>query len=511
MKKNAFLNKAAASIALISLFALAMGLGGCGTSEPATGITLTEEQQNLRENLFQEVDAKLETLQNLNASVLSPRNYEAGRDHYKQAEQHLIRGRDVDRIESELQRAMQAFNRAEETADLAQVTFRSAIEARNDALEAKAPVFSSNNWMQADAQFRTAAVSLEDGNVNRARGQAETAEDMFRAVELEAIKANYLDDARETLSIAAEEQAQGTAPRTFAKAKEEIENVEQMLAEDRYDTEEAGRLAELAAYRASYTRYLHREITRMRSENATFEDLFLEVEKPLIRIAETMDVDVRFDSGIDAPAETIIGEIETTLADKEARLESAQQQIQNLRMENESQAGRIREQQSEIAMLRSQIDEKGDLAGMLEVQRKRDEAIQNVRNLIPPNDGDVFLDGDNILIRLHGLTFPVGQSTIEPKFFDLLRRVQDAIRLFPEGRIAIEGHTDSRGSLELNQRLSEERADAVAQYIRANIGSDITMRSIGFGPERPVASNDTEVGRARNRRIDVVITPGWAD
>ena len=511
MKKNALLSKVAAAISIISLFALSMGIGGCGTSEPATGITLTEEQQNLRETLFQEVDAKLETLQNLNASVLSPGNYEAGMDHYKQAEQHLIRGRDVERIESELQRAMQAFNSAEETADLAQVTFRSTIEARNDALEAKAPVFSSDNWLQADAQFRTAAESLEAGNVNRARGQAETAEDMFRAVELEAIKANYLDDARETLSIAAEEEAQRTAPRTFARAKEEIENVEQMLAEDRYDTEEAGRLAELAAYRASYARYLHREITRMRRENATFEDLFLEVEKPLNRIAETLDVDIRFDSGLDAPAETIISEIETTLADKESRLVSAQQQIRNLRMENESQAARIREQQSDIAMLRSQVDERGDLAQLLEVQRQRDEAIQKVRNLIPPSDGDVFLDGDNILIRLHGLTFPVGQSTIEPKFFDILRRVQDAIRLFPDGRVAIEGHTDSRGSLELNQRLSEERADAVMQYIRANIGTDIPLASMGFGPERPVASNETEVGRARNRRIDVVITPGWVD
>ena len=511
MRRETLISKVTFCVAVTSIFVIGIGLGGCGTSEPATGVTLTEEQQNLRESLFQEADAKLETLNNLNASVLSPGNYETGMEHYKRAEQNLIRDRGVDRIESELQQAMEAFNQAEETANLAQVTFRSAIEARNDALEAKAPVFSSDNWLQADAQFRTAAESLEAGNVNRARGQAQTAEDQFRAAELNAIKANFLDDARETLKKAEEEQAQRNAPKTFARAKDEIENVEKLLVEDRYDTEEAGRLAELAAYRASYARYLHLEISRMRNENATFEDLFLEAEKPLNRIAETLDVDVRFDSGFDAPAETIIDAMNSRLSDKGERLGAAQEQIRNLRMENESQASRLREQQSEITMLRSQIDEKGDLAARLEVQRKRDEAIQNVRNLIPPGDGDVFLDGNNILIRLHGLTFPVGQSTIEPKFFDLLRRVQDAIRLFPEGRVAIEGHTDSRGSLELNQRLSEDRADAVTQYIRANIGTEIPLTSIGFGPERPVASNETEVGRARNRRIDVVITPGWED
>jgi OmpA-OmpF porin, OOP family len=509
MKHSALFSKVVVCSALVYIFAFT--LGGCGSSEPVTGTTLTQEQQNIRNELFQEADAKLETLEALQAEVLSPGNYETGKEHYKRAEQLLIRDRGVDRIESELQQAMTAFNRAEETADLAKVTFRSTIDARNDALKARAPVFGADNWLRAETQFRTAAESLEAGNVNRARNQAQTAEDMFRAVELEAIKANYLEDARETIRQADAEQAQRNAPKTLAKAKVEIEMVEQMLSEDRYDTQEAGRLAELAAYRASYARYLHSEISRLRNENATFEDLFLKAEEPLVRVAESMDVEVRFDSGFDAPAETIIDAINARLADKGERLGAAQEQVRNLRMENESQASRLREQQSEISMLRSQIDAKGDLAAMLEVQRKRDEAIQNVRNLIPPSDGDVFLDGNNVLIRLHGLTFPVGQATIEPKFFDLLRRVQDAIRLFPDGRITIEGHTDSRGSLELNQRLSEERADAVTQYIRANIGTEFPLRSQGFGPERPVASNETEVGRARNRRIDVVITPGWAD
>ncbi len=512
MDTYTLLNKVASVSAILSLFLItSFGIGGCGSSEPVTGTTLSQEQQNIRNELFQEVDSKLETLKSLDASVLSPGNYETGMEHYRMAEQHLIRNRGVDRIESALQQAMSAFSRAEETSNLAEVTFRSAIEARNNALDAKAPVFSSENWLRAESQFRTAAESLEAGNVNRARNQSQAAEDQYRVVELEAIKANYLEDARETLQEAEAEQAQRNAPKTFAQARAEIENVEQMLNEDRYDTQEAGRLAEQAAYRASYARYLNHEITRLRSQNATFEDLFLEAEKPVARIAESLDVDVRFDSGLEAPAEIIVDELNSRFADKEASLAAAQQQIENLRMENENQAAQISEKQSEITLLRSQVDDKGDLASRLEVQRKRDEAIQNVRNLIPPNDGDVFLDGNNVLIRLHGLTFPVGQSTIEPQFFDLLRRVQDAIRLFPDGRVAIEGHTDSRGSLELNQRLSEERADAVTQYIRANIGTEFPLRSVGFGPERPVASNETEVGRARNRRIDVVITPAWAD
>jgi outer membrane protein OmpA-like peptidoglycan-associated protein len=104
----------------------------------------------------------------------------------------------------------------------------------------------------------------------------------------------------------------------------------------------------------------------------------------------------------------------------------------------------------------------------------------------------------------------VGRNTIDAQFFPLLTKVQDAIKKFPGCQVAIEGHTDSQGSDETNQRLSESRADAVASYIKANFGANVPVASQGYGESRPVASNDTFEGRAKNRRIDVVIVPSWA-
>ncbi len=508
MKFTTLIYKVIGMAFLVSLFLLP--LHGCGSSEAVTDTTLSAEQQSIRNELFQTADAKLEHLKSIQADVLSPGHFSTGMGHYERAERLLLQERGIEQIRSELQQAVSAFEQAEEAAVIGEVTFRSAMQARSDALDAKAPVFSPDSWNRAESEFRTAAQSLEAGNVNRAREQARGAETRYRTVELEAIKANFLNSAREKLREAESEQAQRNAPKTYAQARAEIENVEQLLSEDRYDTEEAGRRAELADYRASYALYLHREITAMRRENKTFEDLFLEMEAPLTKVAGALEVDLRFDAGFDQPAEKIVQALNERIEEKESRLATAQRQIQNLRNENDEMTAELRRKQNEIEVLRLEIDQTGDLAALLEIQRKRDEAIQNVRNLIPPTDGDVFLDGNNILIRLHGLTFPVGQSTIEPAYFGLLRRLQDAIRLFPESDIAIEGHTDSRGSRELNMRLSEERAEAVSEYIRANIGRDLNMTSAGFGPERPVAGNETEVGRAQNRRIDVVIRPEWA-
>ena len=88
----------------------------------------------------------------------------------------------------------------------------------------------------------------------------------------------------------------------------------------------------------------------------------------------------------------------------------------------------------------------------------------------------------------------------------MLAKVGDALKLFPTASITVEGHTDSAGSDSANLLLSQDRADAVRQYLISNLGiSTEKVSSIGYGEARPIASNETDSGRARNRRIDVVM------
>ena len=74
--------------------------------------------------------------------------------------------------------------------------------------------------------------------------------------------------------------------------------------------------------------------------------------------------------------------------------------------------------------------------------------------------------------------------------------------------VTIEGHTDSTGSAQMNQELSQKRAEAVKTYLVANKTLPSTrIRATGYGPSRPLAPETTPEGRAMNRRIDVLITP----
>jgi OmpA-OmpF porin, OOP family len=87
-----------------------------------------------------------------------------------------------------------------------------------------------------------------------------------------------------------------------------------------------------------------------------------------------------------------------------------------------------------------------------------------------------------------------------------MKKVQQALTRFPDATIVVEGHTDANGSDSANLILSQDRADAVKQYLVSQLGANAEkVSSIGYGEARPVATNETPAGRARNRRIDLVI------
>ncbi len=104
--------------------------------------------------------------------------------------------------------------------------------------------------------------------------------------------------------------------------------------------------------------------------------------------------------------------------------------------------------------------------------------------------------------------FDFNEHTLRPAAREALQEVAKKIEGYEGSRVVIDGHTDSVGSTEYNRRLSEARASAVRDYLLAMEGlGSVDMRINGYGEDRPVASNDTEEGRERNRRVEIVIIP----
>jgi len=87
-----------------------------------------------------------------------------------------------------------------------------------------------------------------------------------------------------------------------------------------------------------------------------------------------------------------------------------------------------------------------------------------------------------------------------------MAKVAGILIAYPDIHVEIDGYTDSTGSLELNERLSQERADAVRSYLSSQGVNSSAITTQGFGPSQPIASNDTASGRQQNRRVELVVS-----
>jgi len=116
--------------------------------------------------------------------------------------------------------------------------------------------------------------------------------------------------------------------------------------------------------------------------------------------------------------------------------------------------------------------------------------------------------GDNITLNMPGnITFAFGSADLNAGFYDVLNSVSTVLAEFNQTVIEIAGHTDSIGSLEANQRLSERRAASVAAYLGTRNVLPDRIITVGMGEERPIATNDTEEGRQQNRRVELTLVP----
>lgn len=451
-------------------------------------------QSDLRETLFAQADAALAAANEARANVLAPKNYSEAAEYYRSAEDKLKRGRSIDSIEKDLAAAAVALRKAVDATRLANVTFSSAIQARDDAEAANAAQYAGKQWRDAEERFASAAVRLENGNVNGARSRADDAVQLYRAAELAAIQANYLDETRRLIQQAKDDRVERYAPKTLAKAELLLGQAEKSLAENRYDTDEPRSLAREAKYEAKHAIYLAETLKPVRDRDVSLEDYALANERPMAQIASTLDQVAEFDQGFE-PITTSIKKSIESLQNEAYQLSESRTQIIDL--------------ESEIQQLEKQLGTQSQRLALQEEQRRR---FRQIDSLFDADEAQIFTQGQNVLIRPKGLVFPSGSAQIEAQYFGLLRKVQDAIRVMPESVVVVEGHTDSFGGDEINLTLSRDRAEAVRQYLLANM-RDITpgdIESVGYGESRPVANNETVDGRAKNRRIDLVIRPNGA-
>ncbi|HEX5045891.1 MAG TPA: OmpA family protein [Gammaproteobacteria bacterium] len=458
-------------------------------------------QQDLRSTLFAEADRAREAARAANAELLAPDAFARGNQSYTGAEADLERGRNIERIRSALAASSTAFKEAAQAAEIANVTLASVIKTRDDANKANAATFAAQQWNDAGAGFTAAARRLESGDIRGARSRADEAEKLFRDAELTAIKAQYLSQTRALLAEAEQMRVPRVAPTTYAKAQQLLAQAEMELNNNRYDTDLPRSLAQQANYEARHAIALAKVIGTMRDQDRSLEDVILRYEDPLVQIGAAADKAIQLDDGIEPVTKDLVSYVESLreraaqserdLADGRTRVAELEEEIRGL----DERLGGVSQERTALVQ-------------KLEAESRIREQFATIESSFDRNEARVSREGNRVIVRLVGVTFPSGNADINPRVRPLLEKLRAAVDVFPRSQIVIEGHTDSYGSDEANLALSRKRAEAIGAYLTNPLGVPaFRISAVGYGETQPIANNDTAQGRERNRRIDVIIEP----
>jgi len=173
---------------------------------------------------------------------------------------------------------------------------------------------------------------------------------------------------------------------------------------------------------------------------------------------------------------------------------------------------RVAELEEEIRDLDERLggvsQERVALVQRLEAEARIREQFAAIEGMFSRDEARVSREGNRMVIRLVGLTFQSGEDVVRPAYRQLLQKLSQAAEVFPRSQIVVEGHTDSYGGDLNNLALSRRRAEAVGAYLTSEFNVPaFRISTVGYGETQPIANNETEQGRARNRRIDVIIEP----
>ncbi|MFT2111811.1 OmpA family protein [Marinomonas sp. 2405UD68-3] len=141
------------------------------------------------------------------------------------------------------------------------------------------------------------------------------------------------------------------------------------------------------------------------------------------------------------------------------------------------------------------------------------DGVINIRDACPNTPAKAVInnigcheENTKLLSAELNILFDTGRSEVKPIYYSEVKKLADFLNDNPESSAIIEGHTDNVGSEELNKSLSQNRASAISEVLvnRFQISTD-RVKAIGYGESKPIASNDSDAGRSKNRRGIAVV------
>ncbi len=472
----------------IYLWCLLIFMSACAT--PPSGNIATGNP----EQLVNQLETDLTTARSNQLDVLAPNWFRKAQSSYTKAKTALREGAKLSDIGEYVTEANISLKRAEEMAQVSRTILGNANMARQKALKVGADKLGEP-YRKVENQYLSLTKAIENDNMSYAQKNASKVQAAFRDVEIMAIKHNALAEVRKMLADAEKAKIQKTAPSAYSAAEKFLAEADTYIGQHPYETEVISQKTDAAAFMARRMMSIAAISNKLQEMKPEASAIY--IESLLARLSKTMGAGDLRDKAVEDQVNAMIG-----IANDMNRAD------ESLKSQNQDCRAQVAILEQRLSGLQGYSRQQEEAKNKLTAEREFNERFNKVQRYFKPDEAEVYKQGNQLVIRMRGINFPIGQATLTPDNYTLLSKVQQAIRMFGMPTVTIEGHTDSTGSTLTNQELSQMRADAVMTYLVANntLPSN-KIRAIGYGPDRPLAPNTTLEGRAINRRIDVLITP----
>lgn len=377
-------------------------------------------------------------------------------------------------------------------------------QARKDAISAGAADLYAEDFIAAERGFRRLTGDIEGENLSSALKDSKNVIPVYRDLELRAIKQHTLGEARRLNDLAVRAGAKRYAPRTLREAENSLAATDTFITQNPKATREIQTMAGDTLRHAQHLQIVLQQVQDW--ERLSIEDRVRHVEDALGKIDTIVTTDDEA-----KPVQTLAQRFEAleqrarALMDNQAFLNTELSRVQEERRQEMMDVLK-RETEYQTKLAKTSAGEQ-QVVAQLKAERELAARFERVNQMFGSAEADVYRQGNDVLIRLKGLNFEVGQAYVLPEHYPLLTKVMQAARVIDAGKMVVEGHTDTTGTPAVNQALSRERADAVKAYIANNGGlSADLITAIGFGPDKPIAANTSLEGRRLNRRTDILLS-----
>lgn len=444
---------------------------GCTTGGRAQ-LNTAEQNTDLNERLAA-ADRNMAKAYEDQWDILAPDQFWKSAERLDKVKKMNAQGSPFEKVALEFRKFEEEYRNAMVLAESRSSRVEGLLAARRKVLDSglrQNPAYSAR-INRLDQKFRNLA---DDNKINV--NEFSELQNEYARITGDLTKTQSLTFAKQQIDFAIKNKAKRYAPRALNKAELDLRSAESIIETNLQDPashEAAVKKANLSAM------MLAAVVNEQRKVNYNLDEM---AALKIVQQTQKMN------------------ELNTDLRKKDEELYYSQSEVQDYQKELENTRGEVSQREKELMSADEEL-------AKAETERRFQAALASAQGKFSKNEADVYRQGDKILIRLKKIEFHSGKTEVPATSEALLEKVAEVAKELGPQQIIVEGHTDSIGSAEVNNKISQGRADSVKEFLAQEGIEQSILQSEGHGFDNPLSSNKTKAGRAQNRRVDVWIVP----